>query len=75
MPQSQVLSEPASTKRILANPSLAIDEAQLVREIVSLSDRLRAIEYLPEQANRVRFIKKNIINLEGRLSDVRERVL
>jgi hypothetical protein len=75
MPNTQILSEPANTKRILANLSLAIDEAQLVREIVSLSDQLRAIEYLPEQADRVRFIKKKIINLEGRLADVREQAL
>ena len=73
MPNTQILSGPDSTKRILANLSLAIDEAQLVREIVSLSDQVHKIEYLPEQADRLRFIKKNIINLEGRLSDVRER--
>lgn len=73
MPNTQILSGPDSTKRILANLSLAIDEAQLVREIVSLGDQLRVIEYLPEQADRVRFIKKSIINLGNQLSDVRER--
>lgn len=75
MLHTQILSGPASTKRILANLSLAIDEAQLVREIVSLSDHLRKIEYLPDQANRALFIKKKIINLENQLSDVRDRAL
>ena len=75
MPHTQILTGPDSTKRILANLSLAIDEARLVRDIVSLSDQLRLIEFLPEQADRARFIKKNIINLEGQLSDVREQAL
>ena len=75
MPNTQILSGPDSTKRILANLSLAIDEAQLVRRIVSLSDEIRRIEYLPEHADRVRFIKKKIINREGRLADVREQPL
>jgi len=75
MPQTQILSEPVRTKRILDNLSLAIDEALLVRRLVSLSDQSRRIEYLPEQADRVRFLKKEILNLEDQLSDVREQAL
>ena len=75
MPQTQILSGPDSTKLILANLGLAIDEVQLVRQVASLSDQLRRIEYSPRQANRVWFIKKKIINLKKQLSDVRERAL
>ena len=75
MSNAQVLSGPASTKRILANLSLAIDEAQLVRRIVSLGDQIHRIEYLPEQAGRVQFLRKEILNLEDKLSEVRERAL
>ena len=75
MPQTQILSGPDSTKLILANLGLAIDEIQLVRRVESLGDQLRQIEYSPAQANRVRFIKKKIINLKKQLSDVRERAL
>ena len=73
MPNTQILSGPDSTKRILANFSLAIDEAQLARKIVGLSDEIRRIEYLSEHADRVRFLRKELINRENQLSDVRDR--
>ncbi len=74
MPQTRILSGPASTRRLLDNLSLAIDEAMLVRKIVSLSDQVRRIEYLPEQSDRVLFLKREILNLEDQLSDVRRQV-
>ncbi len=73
MPHSQILSGPASTRRLLDNLSLAIDEAMLVRKIVNLSDQVRRIEYLPEQSDRVLFLRKEILGLENQLSDVREQ--
>ena len=48
MERLQILSEPANTKRVLANLSLAIDEARLVRKIVEISDHLRRIELQPD---------------------------
>jgi hypothetical protein len=75
MSNTQILSGPASTKRILENFSLVIDEAQLVRKIVGISDQIRRIENLPEQADRVRFLRKELINRENKLSDVRELAL
>ena len=75
MPKAQALYEPPRTKHLLAKLNRAIEEARLVKEIVALNDELHRIEYLSEQADRVRFIRKSIINLEGRLSDVRERAL
>lgn len=73
MPKSQALYEPPRTKHLLVKLNLAIEEARLVKEILALDDELQRIEYLPEQDDSVQFIKKKIITLEGRLSDVRER--
>lgn len=74
MPHTRILSGPASTRRLLDNLSLAIDEAMLVRKIVSLSDQVRRIEYLPEESDRVLFLKKEISNLEDQLAGVRRQV-
>ncbi len=75
MYHTQILSEPASTRRLLANLSLAIDEAMPVRKIIGLSDQIRRIEYHAGQANRVKFLRNEIEYLEGQLTDVRERAL
>ena len=71
MSQLQILSEPASTKRLLTNLSLAIDEARIVRNIVDLSDNLRRIEYSPDSISRVKYLRKEIANLELELSELR----
>ncbi len=68
----QVLSEPASTKRVLANLSLAIDEARAVRRIVELSDNLHRIEYHPELSSRAIFLRNEIAELELQLAKTRE---
>ncbi len=75
MPHTQILSEPASTRRLLANLSLAIDEAMLVRKIVSLNDQVRRIENSPLQTERVQFLRREVSNLEVQLSDVRSQAL
>lgn len=72
MPQLQILSEPASTRRLLINLSLAIDEARIVRNIVDLSDNLRRIEYSPDSISRVAYLRKEIVNLESQLADLRK---
>ncbi len=74
MPQTQILSGPASTKRLLANLSLAIDEARIVKRIVSLSNDLRRIENMPEYAERVRYMRREISNLENQLIEIRKQV-
>jgi len=73
MNNPQILSSPASTKRLLANLSLAIDEAMLVRKIVSLSDQIRKTENQPDQADRFQFLRKEVLNLEDQLSSVRKQ--
>ena len=58
MPHTQILTGPASTRRLLANLGLAIDEAMLVRKIVVLSDQVQRLKYRPAQADRVRFFEE-----------------
>ena len=72
MPQLHILSEPASTKRLLANLSLAIDEARILRNIVDLSDNLRRIEYSPDSTSRVAHLRREIADLESKLSELRD---
>ncbi len=71
MERLQILSEPANTKRVLANLSLAIDEARLVRKIVEISDHLRRIELQPDSSKRVEYLRKEIVRLEGQLVETR----
>lgn len=71
MLHSQILSENASTKRVLANLSLAIDEARLVRRIVDMTDNLHRIENLPEATSRATFLRHEIARLELELIETR----
>jgi len=71
----QILAEPASTKRVMANLSLAIDEAILTRRIVALSDNLQRIENMPEQSNRTQFLRQELIILEDSLNDIRNKAI
>ena len=73
MIQHQILSEPASTRRVLANLGLAIDEAMLTRRIVALSDNLKRIENIPEQANRTQFLRQELLVLQDSLNDIRSK--
>ena len=71
MERLQILSEPANTKRVLANLSLAIDEARLVRKIVELSDYMRRIELQPDSSKRLEYLRKEIDRLEEQLAKTR----
>jgi len=73
MIQNQILIEPASTRRVLANLSLAIDETMLTRRIVALSDNLKRIENMPEQSNRTQFLRQELLILEESLNDIRSK--
>jgi hypothetical protein len=73
MTQAQILSDNASTKRILANLSLAIDEARLVRKISDIEDNLRRIENLPEQSGTASYLRGEIAQLELKLAETRLR--
>ena len=70
MPSTQILSEPANSKPILANLRFSIDKS-LAKKIASLSDQMRGIENLPKQSDMVRILRNEILNLQDQLSDVR----
>lgn len=73
MPHNQILLETSYTNHILENLNQVINEAILVRKIVRLSDQLRGIEVKPEQADRTRFIRDEIADLEAQLSEIRSK--
>ena len=69
MPNIQLFSE-FTARSSLANLGSAIDES-LVRRIDTISHQLQRIEYLPEQTDRARLLKNEIIILKDQLSDIR----
>ncbi len=73
MIQNQILLEPASTRRVLQNLGLAIDETMLTRRIVALSDNLKRIENIPDQSNRTQFLRQELLILEDSLNDIRSK--
>jgi hypothetical protein len=73
MTKAQILSDNASSKRILANLSLAIDEARLVRKISDIEDNLRRIENLPEQVGTTTYLRSELAQLEIKLAETRLR--
>ena len=73
MAQLQILSDNASSKRVLTNLSLAIDEARLVRRITDIKEDLRRIENLPEEAKRVNYLREEAAALEQKLNETRLR--
>ncbi len=64
-------SESASTRRLLTNLDSTIDEAKLVRQIVSLSDNLCKIEDMPNQTSRIEFLRTKVSTLESCLANFR----
>lgn len=71
MTQAQILSDNAGSKRILANLSLAIDEARLIRKISDMQFNLRKIEYLPEESGTADYLRSEIAKLESELAETR----
>jgi hypothetical protein len=75
MNQARTLIEPTTTNNLLANLSIAIDEAKIVRSIVEYSDHLRKIEFVPEAAKRAQFIRDEIVRLESKLTQTRSQII
>ena len=75
MNQLRTLIEPTTTDNLLANLSIAIDEAKIVRSIVEYSDHLRKIEFVPEAEKRAQFIRDEIVRLETKLSQTRKQIV
>ncbi len=72
MMHHQILSGPASTKRLMADLSLAIDETMLTRKISGLKEQLIRLQNQPAQQTRSRFLRHELIRLEKVLSETRE---
>lgn len=68
----QILSEPGSTRRLMANLNLAIDEAILTRKISGMHEQLNRIGNKPEHRARVSFIKHELVRLDNELEDLRK---
>lgn len=65
--------EPASTARLLTCLGLAIDETKLVRSINSSRELLKQFEANNPSSHRLLFLRKEISNLEARLTEVRSK--
>lgn len=72
MMHHQILSGPASTRRLKANLSLAIDEAILTRKISGLQEQLVRLRNQPAQLPRTRFLRHELTRLEKVLIEIRE---
>ncbi len=72
MMHHQILSEPASTKRLMANLNLAIDETILTRRIYGLQEQLRRLRNQPAQRARTQFLQQELIRLEKALTETRD---
>ena len=72
MPNPKIESDAASTKKLLADLDSKVDEAKLVRRIITLRDSLRLIMEMPNQGNRVDFLKNEITELETYLAEIRK---
>lgn len=72
MMNPQILSEPASTRRIKANMSLAIDETILTRQISGLQEQLTIVGYNTDQRNRANYIRHELNRLSKKLANIRQ---
>ncbi len=75
MSHSELLAEPTSTQRLLAKLNQAIDEARLVKKILSLNDELRIIENMRDEVLKIYFLKSKISALESELWTVRNQMV
>jgi hypothetical protein len=65
--------EPTSTARLLTCMSLAIDETKLLRSINKSKLIVKQLEAENPSSHRLIFLKKEISNLEARLTKIRHK--
>ena len=65
--------EPTSTARLLKCMSLAIDETKLLRSINKSKLMVKQLEAENPSSHRLIFLKKEISNLEARLTKIRHK--
>jgi hypothetical protein len=65
--------EPTSTARLLTCMSMAIDETKLLRSINKSKLMVKQLEAENPSSHRLIFLKKEISNLEARLTKIRHK--
>ena len=65
--------EPTSTARLLTCMSLAIDETKLLRSINKSKLMVKQLEAKNPSSHKLIFLKKEISNLEARLTKIRHK--
>ena len=65
--------EPASTARLLRCLGLAIDETKLIKSINESKKMFAQLETHDPSSHRLLFLKKEISNLEARLTKIRRK--
>jgi hypothetical protein len=65
--------EPTSTARLLTCMSMAIDEIKLLRSINKSKLMVKQLEAENPSSHRLIFLKKEISNLEARLTKIRHK--
>jgi hypothetical protein len=73
MSQTSVSIDPMSTKCVLKNMSLAIDEIKLVRSINSISEQVEERDAAQLESGRRRYLISELRFLNKRLQAVREK--
>ncbi len=73
MSHLQTYIDPISTREILSNLSLAIDETRLLREIENKRNCLRKLSENNLPAEREEYLRKEIVKLQVQLNFIRER--
>ena len=73
MSQLQTFIDPMSTSQLLNNLSLAIDETKLVRAIDRMQNDIYKIESVSGSSKRTQFLRREILNLQGQLTKLRQR--
>ena len=67
---SLILNEPSSTRHVLANFSLVIDEAKLIQSINRSKTLARELKLKNPLSNRLSFIEKDIAYMETELEKI-----
>lgn len=74
MSHAQMLSESASTRQLLSNLNLAIEEARLVKEIMELRDQLHGITRQDNAFEEAQILQQEIDHREDRLVVLRSTI-
>ena len=68
-------SDNDSPKGNLRNFDLSVDEIRLIKAIDEMNVTVNRIQQLDPQSPRIKYIRLEIKNLEGRLDDLRDNTL